>query len=454
MNENIKRMADMEVKKLIMVMSLPAIVSMFVQALYNVVDSIFIANINKEALTAVSLAFPLQLVMISIVVGLSVGVNSYVSRMLGEGNMPKASATARHGIVLGIIVWAIFALFNYFFVEKFYSIFTSDPLVLKYSVQYTSIVMYGSIGMILSLIMNRVQQATGDMMSPMKIQLAGAITNIVLDPIMIFGLLAFPRMEVVGGALATVIGQIVSLIYSIIKIRHNPLDLKLSKLHANFKLDINIIKEVMRVGLPSMLMQGLGAIMVGNVNYILAGLSTLSVAAFGAFFKVNSIFVMPLIGLTQGMMPIVGYNYGAKNKSRVKDAIKFSMGYSLIVTVIGTVVLVFLPEPIMKIFSDIPELISIGVTCMRYMSIGFAFFGITVILIASFQAFGIARLSLISSFMRQVILLIPMAYIFGWLWGVDGVWGAFPVTEGVSLVFTVLYSLKLYRNKIIPAMTA
>lgn len=452
MNKNIKRMADMEIRKLIMVMSFPAIVSMFVQALYNVVDSMFIANINKEALTAVSLAFPLQLVMISISVGLSVGVNSYVSRMLGEGNIQKATVVAKHGILLGIIVWMIFIALNFCFVEKFYTVFTSDPLVLKYAIQYTTVVIYGSIGMILSIIMNRIQQATGDMISPMKIQLSGAVTNLILDPIMIFGLLSFPRMGVVGGALATIIGQNVSMVYSIIKLRHNPLDLKVNRIYHNFKIDFNIVKDILRVGLPSMLMQGLGAFMMGCINFILAGLSALAVAAFGVFFKVNAIFVMPLNGLTQGMMPVVGYNFGAKNKGRVKGAIKYSLLYSLIVTVLASLILIFFARPLMKIFSDIPELIAIGVTCMRFMAVGFALFGVTIILIAAFQAFGIARLSIISSFMRQVILLIPLAFVFSRIWGVQGVWAAFPITETVTLVFTVLYSYRIYKTRIAKVM--
>ena len=452
MNKNIKRMAEMDMKKLIMVMSMPAIISMFVQAMYNVVDSAFIANINNEALTAVSLVFPMQMIMISIAVGLTVGVNSFVSRKIGEGKMDLAAAAAEHGIIIGIIAWVIIAVCNYFFGEMFLRLFTNDEQVLLYSLQYANIVVYLSVGMILSLIFISISQATGDMVSPMKIQLIGAIANIILDPIMIFGLLGCPRMDVVGGALATVIGQMISMVYAIWALKHNPLELKLSKLHVNFKLDMGIVKEVMRVGIPSMFMQGLCAVMISGINFILVGFSALSIAAFGTFYKLYAIVIMPIVGLTQGMMPVVGYNFGARDKSRIKAAVKYSLIYSVAFMFFGTLVLAFFAEPIMRIFSDIPELVALGVNCIRIISIGFVLQAVTIIVSSSFQAFGIAKISLYASFLRQIIFLFPLAYFLSKLFGTTGVWSAFPITEALSLLFTVVYALKAYKTIVKPAV--
>ncbi len=451
-DKNIRRMAEMDMKKLIMVNALPAIISMFVMALYNVVDSIFISNLGSRALTALTLAFPVQMIMISAIVGLGIGVNSYVSRKLGEGDMQRAAAAAEHGLVLGVLIWVLLSAGNFLFIKVFYAKFTDDPLVLRYALQYTNIVVYGSIGMILSITINRIQQSTGDMISPMRTQLAGAITNIILDPIMIFGLFSFPRLEVVGGATATVIGQFVSMVYAIIRLKHNPLNLKLSTLHINFKLDFDIIREIMKVGLPSMLIQGLGAVMVASVNYILVGFSELAVAAFGAFFRMNAIVIMPVIGLTQGMMPVVGYSFGSKNIQRVQQAVKYSMIYSLVFMLLGTIVMFVFAEPIMNIFSDKTELVNLGISCIRIISTSYVLLTVTIIIGAAFQAFGIAELSMYASFLRQIILLIPLAYVLSRFYGVTGVWAAFPLTEGLSLFFTVTYALYVYRNRVHPAM--
>lgn len=452
MNENIMRMANMNMKKLLIVMSIPAILSMFVQALYNLVDSIFIARIGEKALTAVSLAFPVQLIMISITFGLGIGVNSYVSRKLGEKRYEQAASAAEHGIVLGIIVWLLLAVLDLLFMEKVFSAFTADELILKYSLQYTNIVVIGSLGMLLTVVLINIQQATGDMMSAMKIQLSGAVVNIILDPVMIFGLLGFPVLGVSGGALATVIGQFVSMGYAVYKMRHNPLELKLSKLHVNFKIDKGILQDVLKVGFPSMLIQGLGALMIASVNYILGEFSSLAVAAFGVNFKINAIIVMPVIGLTQGMLPVVGYNFGARNAGRVRNALKYSLIYAVIFMAVGGALLFILAREAMLIFTDMPELMETGVSCIRVMSLGLAFFAVTIIVNTAFQAFGIAKLSMYVSIMRQLVLLIPLAFILSRIFGVEGVWAAFPVTESMSLIFTISYALATYRKRVKPEL--
>ena len=452
MNKNLKRMHEMSVKKLVVIMAIPAIVSMFVQALYNVVDSIFIAQLGEEALTALSLAFPLQIVVIAVAVGLAIGVNSYVSRKLGEGRKDLARSAAEHGIVLSAVAWLVLCVLNYFVGAHYFQMFTDDALVLKYSLQYTNIVIYGSIGVILSMVLVSIKQATGDMISPMKVQLLGAGINMVLDPILIFGLLTVPALGVVGGATASVIGQLTSMLYAFGKLRHSALELRLSTMHREFKFDRKIVQEVLRIGLPTMFVQGLGAVMVGCINYILVGFSELAVAAFGAFFKVNAVLYMPLIGLTQGMMPVVGVNFGAKNLARVKGAIKYSLLYSLGLTIVGSTGLIYFAEPMMHIFSDVPALIEMGATCMRVMSVGFVLFGVTLVIISTFQAFGIARLSFCTSILRQLALLIPMAYIFSRFFGVFGVWIAFPLTEGIGMIFAIAYGMRLYKTKIRPLM--
>lgn len=444
-------MAKMDMKKLIVVMSLPAIISMLVQAMYNVVDSMFIAQIGEEALTALSIAFPVQLILVSVATGLAIGINSYVSRKIGEGNMAEAANAAEHGIVIAIIAWLVIIVLNYLFIGRFLEIFTTDPLTLKYTLQYVNIVVYGSIGFILSLVLISIQQATGDMVSSMKVQLSGALTNIILDPIMIFGWLLFPKLDVVGGALATVIGQMISLLYALKVVHNNPLKLDLKKLHVNFTIDKEIIKDILKVGLPSMFFQGLSAVMISGINFILIGLSANAVAAFGAVSKVYAIIIMPVVGLTQGMMPVVGFNYGAKNRDRVISAIKFSILYTVCFMLLGSLVFIIFARPMMSIFSDQPELVAMGVACTRSISLGFVLLGSSVILISAFQAFGIAWISLVSSFMRQIILLIPLAYLLSRSYGVNGVWAAFPITEILSLAVTVSIAVKVYRSQIKPS---
>lgn len=452
MNKNIDKMAKMDMRKLIIVMSIPAITSMLVQALYNVIDSMFLAQIGQEALTALSLAFPIQLLLVSVATGLSIGINSYVSRKIGEGDMKEAANAAEHGVVIAIAAWLVIVVLNYFLIERYVAIFTTDPLTFKYALQYLNIVVYGSIGFILSLVLISIQQATGEMVSSMKVQIVGALINIVLDPIMIFGWLIFPQLDVVGGALATVIGQVVSMLYALKVVHNNPLKLELKKLHVNFKMDKDIVKEILKVGLPSMLFQGLNALTVSSINYILVGLSVNGVAVYGAVSKTYAIIIMPVIGLTQGMMPVVGFNFGAKIKKRVIDAVKYSIIYTVCFMLLGSICFSLLAKPLMSLFSDNPELVAMGVTCTRIISLGFALLGCSVIIISAFQAFGVAWISLISSFSRQILLILPLAYFLGMHYGVVGVWSAFPLTEAISLIITGIFAYKIYHSQIAPKL--
>ncbi|SHH33789.1 MATE family efflux transporter [Clostridium grantii] len=446
MNENMYKLGNMDVKKLIIKMSLPAMLSMIVQALYNVVDSIFVARISEQALTALSIAFPIQIIIISIFVGLGVGVNSFISRKLGEGNKNDASNAAEHGFAIGIALWSIIAICATFLPKMFFSMFTDDAVVIKYAVQYTTIIMVFSFGSIISEVCMNILRATGDMISSMKIQLLGAITNIILDPILIFGLLFFPKLGVSGAAIATVIGQMSAMIYALKLVlkNKNGLELNLKKFHYSNK----ITGEIFKVGIPAIVMQMLGSIMVSGLNLILAGFSGTAIAVFGAYFKLQSFVYMPVFGLVQGIMPIVGYNYGAKNKQRLLDAIKYGSIYASTIMLVGTIIFMSMPKQLLMLFSSTPQMEAIGIDCLRIISIGFVFSGTAIVLSTAFQALGDAQASLITSFTRQIIILLPAAYILSKLVGVTGVWMAFPISEIVCLAISGYLAIKIYKEKI------
>jgi putative MATE family efflux protein len=446
MKENMYKLGNMDIKKLIIKMSLPAMLSMIVQALYNVVDSIFVAKISEQALTALSIAFPIQLIIVSIFVGLGLGINSFMSRKLGEGNKDVAINTAEHGFAIGIGLWIILAICSTFVPTMFSKLFTDDPVVVKYATEYTRIIMLFSFGSIISEVCMNILRSTGDMLSSMRIQLLGAITNIVLDPILIFGLLFFPELGVKGAAIATVFGQICAMLYALNLVLRNNNGLKLNL--KKFHYSSNITNEIFKVGIPAMFMTMLGSIMVSGINLILAGFSGTAVAVFGAYFKLQSFIYMPVFGLTQGIMPIVGYNYGAKNKHRVLETVKYGCIFACSIMLIGTTVFVLFPKQLLMLFSSTAQMEAIGIECLRFISIGFVFSGIVIVLSTVFQALGKAEVSLIISFARQIIILLPLAFILSKLIGLAGIWIAFPISEAVSLVLSGYFAIKVYREKI------
>ena len=446
MKDNMYNLGNMDIKKLIIKMSLPAMLSMIVQALYNVVDSIFVAKISEQALTALSIVFPIQLIIVSIFVGLGLGINSFMSRKLGEGSKDVAINTAEHGFAIGIGLWIILAICSTFVPQMFSKLFTDDPVVIKYAVQYTRIIMLFSFGSIIAEVCMNILRSTGDMLSSMKIQLLGAIINIVLDPILIFGLLFFPELGVQGAALATVVGQIGSMLYALkfVLRNNNGLKLNLKKFHHSS----NITGEIFKVGIPAMFMTMLGSIMVSGINLILAGFSGTAVAVFGAYFKLQSFIYMPVFGLTQGIMPIVGYNYGAKNKHRVIETVKYGCIFACTIMLVGTIVFVIFPRQLLMLFSSTPQMEAIGIECLRIISIGFMFSGIVIVISTTFQALGKANASLVISFSRQIIILLPLAFILSDLIGLTGIWIAFPISEAVSLIISGYFVIKIYREKI------
>jgi putative MATE family efflux protein len=446
MNDNMYKLGNMDIKKLIIKMSLPAMLSMIVQALYNVVDSMFVAKISEQALTALSIAFPIQLIIISVFVGLGVGVNSFISRKLGEGNKDDATNAAEHGFAIGVALWIIIVICSTFLPKIFFKMFTDDEVVIRYAVQYITIVMVFSFGSIISEVCMNILRATGDMISSMKIQLLGAITNIILDPILIFGLLFFPELGVRGAAIATVIGQICAMTYALKLVLKgkNGLELNLKKFHYSNK----ITGEIFKVGIPAIVMQMLGSIMVSGLNLILAGFSGTAIAVFGAYFKLQSFVYMPVFGLTQGIMPIVGYNYGAKNKQRVLDAIKYGSIYASLMMLGGTIIFAVIPKQLLMLFSSTPQMEAIGIQCLRIICIGYVFSGAAIIFSTAFQALGEANASLITSFTRQLLVLLPVAYILSKLFGLTGVWMAFPISEIVCFILSGYLGIRIYREKI------
>ncbi len=442
MDKHTLRMGEERIPKLIIRMAVPAIISMMVQALYNIVDSIFVASISEQALTALSLAFPIQIIMIALFVGLGMGLNSVISRRLGEKRIDEAVNSAEHGFLLAFIIWAIIAVTAIFLPEWFFGFFTNDPDIIEYATQYTTIVMIFSFGFVFSQVCMSIMQATGNMVSSMTIQLIGAILNLILDPIFIF---AF-GLGVKGAAIATVLGQITAMLFAffLLFIKGKGLKLNLKKFHFNPQ----ITKNILAVGFPSMIVQGLGSVMITGINLILGGFGETSIAVFGAYFKVQSLIFMPVFGLGQGTMPITGYNYGAKNKKRVLHAVRFSSLAAFGIMTLGTIIFQAFPSALLKMFSSTPEMMAIGMPAFRILSSVFPFAAFMIMLNMSLQAIGDAYKSMIVSFARQIVVLLPVAWLLSRTMQETGVWLAFPIAEVSSLIITTIFVVTTYHKKI------
>lgn len=444
MKKNMEKFENMDIRKLIITMSLPAMISMIVQALYNIVDSIFVAKISEEALTALSLAFPIQMVIIAIFVGLGVGVNSYMSRKFGEGKRDEATNTAEHGLIIGISIWVLLAIGSFTVPQHFFKLFSTDQIVLDYAIKYTRIIMFFSFGSITTEVCMNILRSQGDMISSMKIQLTGAIINIILDPFLIFGLFFFPELGVVGAAIATIIGQLCAMIFALNLVLRSKNGIKLSM--SKFHFSKVITKEIFRVGIPAIFMQLMNSVMVTGINIILAGFSGTAVAVFGAYFKIQSFIYMPVFGLTMGMMPIVGYNFGAKNLDRVYRTVRYTILYACLIMLFGVFLFQIFPHQLLSLFSSTDEMYRIGIGCLRTISLGYIFSGGTIVLSTYFQSLGRGSISLVISFARQLILLLPIAFILSKVIGLPGVWIAFPTSEIIALIIALIFALSVSRN--------
>ena len=421
------KMADTPVFKLLVSMSLPAMLSMLIQALYNIVDSLFVAQIGEGALAAVSLAFPIQILVIAVAVGTGIGLNSLIARSLGEKNSEKASLVADHGIVLAVASWIVFALFGLFGTKHFFAMFTDDQAVLNMGTAYLSIVTIFSFGAFIQINIEKIFQGTGNMVYPMIMQIVGAVTNIILDPILIFGWFGLPKMGVKGAAIATVIGQIVAMVVSIYLITKRSQGIRISLKH--FKINWKIVKEIYIVGIPSIIMQSIMSFLVIILNNILIGFSQTAVAVLGIYFKVQSFVFMPVFGLNQGALPILGYSYGAKNKERLMSCFKKTGLIAFCIMVVGTLLFNIIPGQIIRMFNGTEEMMTIGVSALRIISWSFILASVSITISTLFQAIGDGVQSLILAVIRQIVVLLPLALILSRSLGVVGVWLALPLAE-------------------------
>jgi len=437
------KMGTMPVFKLIVSMSLPAMLSMMVQALYNVVDSFFVAKISENALTAVSLAFPIQTLLIAVGVGTAVGINSLVSRRLGEKRQDEADSAATHGILLGVFNWILFAVIGIFFSRLFFQSFTQNQEVITMGTQYMSIVCIVSFGVFIEINIEKTLQATGNMIYPMVSQLIGAVTNIILDPIFIFGLFGVPKMGVAGAAIATVIGQVFAMLFLIFIIVKKDHDIKID--FNNFKFDWGIAKNIYSVGFPSIIMQSIGSAMVVGMNAILIGFTETAVALFGVYFKLQSFVFMPVFGLTQGIMPIIGYNYGARKRTRLLSAIKIGLVIAIGIMAFGTVMFWTIPGRLLSIFNASQTMLKIGVPALQIISICFVPAALGIMFSTVFQSVGNGFSSLIVSVLRQLVVLLPAAYLLSKI-GLTPVWYAFPIAEIASLTASIVIFWRLYQR--------
>ena len=443
------KMGIMPVPRLLITMSLPMMLSMLVQALYNIVDSMFVAKLSEDALTAVSLAFPVQTLMISISSGTGVGINALLSRSLGEKNVQSADRAANNGLFLAIVSCIIFAILGGFGSRLFFFFLSDNPEIVEYGTQYLSIITIFCAGIFLQITFERLMQSTGKTFYNMVTQGLGAIINIVLDPIMIFGLFGFPRLEVAGAAIATITGQIIAVCLSIFFNQTRNKEIHVSLRH--FRPHKGTILTIYKVGLPSIVMQSIGSVMTFGMNKILLMFSSTAAAVFGVYFKLQSFIFMPVFGLNNGMTPIIAYNYGARKKKRITDTIRLSVAISVSIMVVGLLLFQFGAGFLLKnLFDASDNMLSIGVPALRIISIHFPVAGFCIIAGSVFQALGNGVYSLITSATRQLIVLLPVAFAFASLFGLSAVWWAFPIAEVASLILSAILLKRIYRLQVKP----
>ena len=440
------KMGTMPVNKLLVTMSLPMVISMIVQALYNIVDSIFVSRLSEDALTAVSMAFPMQNLMISVAVGTGVGINAMLSRALGEKKFEAANKTAENGIFIEVLGYVLFLLIGIFVTKPFFLAQAGAGDIANMGIEYTRICLLMSFGIFMQIGFERILQSTGRTIFTMITQSTGAIINIILDPILIFGLFGMPKMGVAGAAIATVTGQICAAILAItFNLTKNP-DVHIC--FKGFKPQIIFVKNILSVGIPSIIMSSVGSAMTFGMNKILITFSSTAVAVFGVYFKLNSFVFMPVFGLNNGMVPIVSYNYGAENKKRLTKTIKLAIMYAVCIMFIGIMLFQFIPDVLLRLFDASDHMLEIGIPALRVISLSFAFAGICIVISSSLQALGHGFLSMMISITRQLIILLPSAYILAKIGGIHAVWWSFNIAEIASLTLSLLFFKHMY-NKII-----
>lgn len=439
------KMGSMPVDRLLITMSLPMMISMLVQALYNIVDSIFVSRINEYALRAVSLAFPIQSLMIAVAVGTGVGINAFLSRTLGEKDFKKANTIAVNGIFIELVSYVIFVLVGIFVSRPFFASQTVIPEVREYGVVYLTVCCCASIGIFMQITFERLLQSTGRTMYTMITQGVGAVINLILDPILIFGLFGLPGLGVAGAAAATVIGQIAAAVLAVV------LNLKANReLHISFRgfrPDMGLIGNIYKVGVPSIVMQSIGSVMTYGMNLILEAFGAAQ-TVFGVYFKLQSFIFMPIFGLNNGMVPIIAYNFGAGSRERVVKTIKSSIAYAVGIMLVGLAVMEAFPAQLIGLFNASPELLEIGVPALRIICLSFCFAGYCIVVGSVFQALGNGVYSMIVSIARQLCVLLPVAWLFSLSGNVDLIWWSFPIAELVSLGLSTFFLIRINRNVI------
>lgn len=440
------KMGTMPVNRLLITMSLPMIISMLVQAMYNIIDSIFVAQIGENALAAVSMAFPIQTLMIAVSSGTCVGVNALLSRSLGEQKPEAARLAAVNGIFLAIMGFFAFALFGFFGSRMYFMSQSADAEIIEYGVQYLQICTIFSFGIFGEMVFERIMQSTGRTIYNMYSQGIGAITNIILDPIMIFGLLGCPALGIRGAAIATVIGQILAMFVSLFcNIKKNP-DVSINMI--GFRPHGATIKVIYEVGVPSIIMQAIASVLTYGLNLILIGFSATAVTVLGIYFKLQSFIFMPIFGLNNGMIPIIAYNYGARNKKRIMDTTKLSIGIAVSIMLIGLAAFQIFTRQLLLMFNASDHLLEIGIPALRLISLSFIFAGYCIIVGSVFQALGNGVYSLVVSVARQLICILPLAYFFANAFGLHAVWYAFPLAELISVLLSSILFKRIYDKKI------
>lgn len=441
------KMGVMPISKLLISMSIPMIASMLVQALYNIVDSIFVSQISENALTAVSLAFPVQNLMIAFGAGTGTGVNALLSKSLGEKNFDRANKAAVNGIFLFFLTFIAFSIFGILGSRAFFRSQTNILEIVDYGTDYLFICTTFSLPLFGQIIFERLLQSTGKTFYAMISQTTGAIVNIILDPIMIFGLLGFPALGVKGAAIATVIGQTSGMLVAIwFNLRKNH---EIRIIFRKFKPNLEIIKKIYAVGIPSTLMISIGSIMNYFLNRILLSFTETATAVFGVYFRLQSFVFMPVFGLNHGIIPIVAYNFGARKKERIIKAVRLGMIYAVCIMFAGLVLLQLLPNEMLMLFNATENMLFIGIPALRTISLSFIFAGFCVVAGGVFQALGNGVLSLIVSIIRQLVVLLPTAYLLSLTGSVNSVWWAFPISEIASFVFSVIFLRRVYKRQIV-----
>ena len=441
-------MGVMPVNKLLITMALPMIISMLVQAMYNIVDSIFVSRICEDALTAVSLAFPMQNLMIAVASGTGVGMNALLSRSLGEKNQESANAAAKHGIFLALCSYLVFLLFGLIACGFFFRTQTDSTVIIRYGETYLSICCICSIGIFMQMNFERILQATGRTFYSMITQTVGAVINIIMDPILIFGMFGMPEMGIAGAAVATVFGQIVaSLLAIFFNIRFNT-DVSLN--FRSFRPQGRIIRQIYSVGIPSILMMSISSVMVYGMNRILLAFTSTATAVFGVYFKLQSFIFMPIFGMNNGMVPIVAYNYGAAKPDRILKTIKLAMTYAEAFMLIGLAAFQLIPDVLLSMFNASTDMLAIGEPALRTISWSFLVAGICIICSSTFQALGNGMYSLLVSFARQLVVLLPAAFLLSLTGNVNAVWWSFPIAEVASLTCSLLFLRRINRKILAP----